>query len=131
MAALSLFRIAQEALRNASRHGHAQRVTVSLTRNEDALTLSIADDGVGFAPETAGHGGGLGLMSIEERALLLNGRLTVRSQPLQGTTIEARVPLDIEANPQPADVERKQTPPLAPARDERSPSRSPTVKSSG
>ena len=91
--ALSLFRIAQEALSNASKHGRARRATVSLTRGDGGLTLSIADDGVGFEPSGARLGGGLGLLGIEERALLLDGHVTILSRPQRGTTIEVRAPI--------------------------------------
>jgi signal transduction histidine kinase len=90
--ALSLFRITQEALRNASRHGHARRANVSLTRQNAHLTLTVADDGDGFDLTRGRANGGLGLVSIEERARLLEGEAAVRSSPRQGTTIEVRVP---------------------------------------
>jgi signal transduction histidine kinase len=90
--ALSLFRIAQEALRNSTRHGSAQRARVSLVRTPGQLTLSITDDGSGFDPGMARQNGGLGLVSIEERARLVHGRATVHTQPGQGTTVEVAVP---------------------------------------
>jgi len=93
---LSLFRIAQEALRNAARHGHAGHVAVSLSRGEDCLALSIADDGEGFDLDDARENGGLGLVSIEERARLVKGQVTIRSRPAQGTRIEVRVPVDVD-----------------------------------
>jgi PAS domain S-box-containing protein len=89
--ALSLFRITQEALRNAARHGHARHASVVLARSDDALALSVTDDGEGF--DTARHNGGLGLVSIEERARLVKGRVTIHSQPKRGTTIDVRVPV--------------------------------------
>ena len=93
--ALSLFRITQEALRNATRHGHARYATVSVVRDERDLTLTIVDDGVGFDPVTARQSGGLGLVSIEERARLVQGEVTIDSQPGGGTTIDVRVPAEI------------------------------------
>jgi signal transduction histidine kinase len=77
---LSLFRIAQEALSNAARHGQAGHVTVSLTRDGDDLTLSVTDDGMGFDVARARQNGGLGLVSIEERARLMKGLVTIRSR---------------------------------------------------
>lgn len=92
-AALSLFRIAQEALRNAAVHGHARRVTVSIAKSDDDIELTIIDDGKGFDLDAATRAGsGLGLVSMQERAHLLSGELKVFSQPQQGTTIRARVP---------------------------------------
>ena len=98
--ALSLFRIAQEALSNAARHGHARRVTVTLARRDDAFTLSVADDGAGFDVADARQKGGLGLVSIEERARLAKGHVTIRSRPRQGTTVAVRVPLGGADDPQ-------------------------------
>jgi signal transduction histidine kinase len=92
--ALSLFRIAQEALHNAVRHGRARRATVSLAQHDDELTLLVEDDGRGFDVAAAQRNGGLGLASIEERTRLIRGRLRVRSRAGQGTTVEVRVPTD-------------------------------------
>lgn len=90
--ALSLFRITQEALRNASRHGHARRASVSLSRQNGHLTLTVSDDGEGFDLARARANGGLGLVSIEERARLLEGEAAVRSTPTKGTIVEVCVP---------------------------------------
>ena len=92
-AALSLFRIAQEALRNCARHAHAQGATVSLVRTNAHVTLTVSDDGVGFdVGRIEGHGG-LGIVSMRERARLARGDMSIRSERGRGTTIEARVPL--------------------------------------
>lgn len=98
--ALGLFRITQEALRNAHAHGRARRAQVSLQRQADELVLTIADDGVGFDYEAARANGGLGLVSIDERALLLQGRAVVRSHIGEGTTVQVRVPDRPSAPPQ-------------------------------
>jgi two-component system sensor histidine kinase UhpB len=94
---LSLFRIAQEALRNAAKHGHAQQIDLSLSEQGDGLTLSVTDDGWGFDPGGVRNNGGLGLVSIEERARLVKGQVTIHSGPQQGTTISVRVPLETGA----------------------------------
>jgi signal transduction histidine kinase len=91
--ALSLFRITQEALRNSTVHGRARHAIVSLTRTDAHLTLTISDDGAGFDVEAVSEGGGLGLLSIRERARLARGELEVRSTPGRGTTIAVSVPL--------------------------------------
>jgi signal transduction histidine kinase len=91
---LSLFRIAQEALRNAAKHGHAQHIDLTLSEQGDSLTLSVTDDGGGFDPGGVRNNGGLGLVSIEERARLVKGQVTIHSGPQQGTTIVVRVPLE-------------------------------------
>ena len=98
--ALALFRIAQEALRNAATHGSARRVTLSIAGQDGAIELVVADDGKGFdREETARRGGGLGLVSMEERARLVNGRLFVVSAPGRGTTIRVRIPSADAARP--------------------------------
>jgi signal transduction histidine kinase len=93
--ALSLFRIVQEALRNAARHGHAQNATVSLARGIQGLTLAVADDGEGFDPAAARMKDGVGLVSIVERARLVRGLAEIWSEPGGGTTIHVSVPADV------------------------------------
>ena len=95
--AVSLFRIAQEALRNAAVHGNARRLVVSLTRIASEVTLSVADDGVGFDMETVRTGGGLGLVSVEERVHAIGGTLKVTTRPRHGTTIAVHVSIPPEA----------------------------------
>ena len=101
LVALSLFRIAQEALRNIVRHANAQRASVSLTRNDGDLTLSISDDGTGFDVPSVRQTGGLGLASIEERARLVRGAIEVRSEPGAGVTLFVRVPAVVDDTPEP------------------------------
>lgn len=86
-----LLRIAQEALANALRHGHARHVTVRLRADEDGLLLEVEDDGVGFDPEAPGtRSRRLGLTSMEERAERLGGTLELVSAPGAGTTVRLR-----------------------------------------
>jgi two-component system sensor histidine kinase UhpB len=92
LVALSLFRIGQEAMQNTVKHGHAREASVSLARDDDHLTFSISDDGAGFDLAAARHNGGLGLVSLEERARLIHGELTIRSAPGCGTSIDVTVP---------------------------------------
>jgi signal transduction histidine kinase len=95
LVALSLFRIAQEALRNSARHGHARHASVSLSCEAGQLTLVVADDGRGFdVAAVRRSGAGLGLVSIEERARLVKGRTIVTSRPGRGTIVNVQVPLD-------------------------------------
>jgi hypothetical protein len=91
--ALCLFRVLQEALRNAVRHSAARRFAVSLQGTADALSLTVRDDGRGFDAESAAHDRGLGLTSMRERLKLVAGELSIESKPGKGTTIMARVPL--------------------------------------
>lgn len=90
---LCLFRIAQESLHNIAKHARATEVSVTLTGTENGILLSIRDSGVGFDPEQVRGRGGLGLASMEERVRQVQGVLSVRSQPAEGTEVEVRVPL--------------------------------------
>jgi two-component system sensor histidine kinase UhpB len=92
-AQLVVYRVAQEALSNASRHSGAKRVEVSLRRRGDSgVELEVADDGRGFA--IAESEGGLGIPGMRERALLAGGELTIESRPDHGTTVRLTVPGD-------------------------------------
>lgn len=93
---LCVFRIAQEALRNAVTHGAARAVAITLTGGESGLTLVIADDGVGFDVNSL-NGHGLGLTSMGERLEPLGGMLKIRSGPGAGTRLEITVPYRADA----------------------------------
>jgi len=86
---LVVYRVAQEALTNASRHAEASRIDVSLRRSARGVELTVADDGGGFAFEQSE--GGLGIAGMRERALLVGGELTIESRPGQGTTVRLSV----------------------------------------
>jgi len=91
------FRIAQEALTNVVRHAHARAVNVTLRKDNGRLHLLVRDDGSGFdvaeRRRQAAQGNSLGLLSMEERATLVDGRLELKSIPGQGTEILAWFPL--------------------------------------
>jgi PAS domain S-box-containing protein len=91
---IALYRIAQEALRNMAKHAKTKRAVVRLEGDGDALRLLLQDFGVGFAPRKARGGGGLGLASIRERVRLVQGQVSIKSRPREGTTIEVEVPLE-------------------------------------
>jgi PAS domain S-box-containing protein len=91
-AALCLYRVAQEALRNVARHSHAKEASVTLSSTANGVELSIKDSGNGFDPTAAGTGG-LGILSMAERARLAGGALVVISHPGAGTEIRVCVPL--------------------------------------
>lgn len=92
----ALLRVAQEALHNALRHSAADRVDVTLTRPPGGgagAVLTVTDSGTGFDPDAVRSAGRhLGLVSMRDRAGGVGGRLTVRSGPGLGTTIEMEVP---------------------------------------
>lgn len=91
--AVCLYRIAQEGLRNISRHAGATDVTISLVGKNGTILLTIMDNGRGFDPERVKGKQGLGLDSMKERAYLIGGDFSIESQPGQGTVIEVLVPL--------------------------------------
>jgi signal transduction histidine kinase len=94
-ASICVYRVAVEALRNVARHSGAGSAAVSLKRSQKGLELQVSDSGKGFDVETYRQGGGLGLISIEERLRVLQGDCDVSSDPERGTTLVARVPLTV------------------------------------
>ncbi len=86
-----LYRIAQEALTNALKHAFASSVHVQVSVSKEAVSLQVVDDGRGFDPTAAGELGGLGLVSMRERAEELGGTLTIVSSPGQGTRVTVKV----------------------------------------
>jgi two-component system, LuxR family, sensor kinase FixL len=91
--ALCLYRIAQEALHNVVKHSGGTTARVELTMECSELRLTIADDGVGFDPETMRANGSLGLISMSERARFVHGLLSVKSHTGKGTRVEVCVPV--------------------------------------
>jgi signal transduction histidine kinase len=87
----ALYRIALEALGNATRHAEASQVTVRLAGDERQVVLEVVDDGVGFSPDRP-FPGRLGLRSMRERAALLGGTLDIRSSPGAGTVVRVALP---------------------------------------
>ena len=92
----SLYRIVQEALHNVHKHaGPAAAVRITVARTKAAISLSIEDTGVGFKAETLQKSHGLGLISMRERVLLLDGSFSMNSGPEKGVTIRIVVPVGI------------------------------------
>jgi signal transduction histidine kinase len=85
-----IFQIVREALANTARHARANSVKIELGYNEDALDITISDDGVGM--ETLLIGKGYGLRNIRERVRLLDGTLRIESAPDEGVTFQLTVP---------------------------------------
>jgi signal transduction histidine kinase len=92
---LELLRIAQESVRNATRHAHASHIRMTLAFGRKLVTLLVKDDGVGFdlAKRLGSQQGHYGLDGMRERARQIGARLSVESAPGQGTTVFVEVPL--------------------------------------
>jgi PAS domain S-box-containing protein len=93
---VNLYRIAQEAMNNIVKHAEATRIDVQLMKDEKGIRMTIEDDGKGFSPgvlprKTSG-GGGMGILSMRERASTFGGTLTIESAPGKGTTILVMIP---------------------------------------
>jgi len=96
---LAVYRIAQEALHNITKHaGDNATVTIALETRGGQLELTIRDSGVGFSPERLSSPNGLGLKSMAERAELVGGNLAVDSVPGHGTRLHIRIPLETECS---------------------------------
>lgn len=91
--ALCAYRVVQEALSNVIKHSGAVTARVQVRCRKHMLYLLVTDSGRGFRLDVAKHKGRLGLISMEERLRLANGKLIIRSRPNRGTQIEARIPL--------------------------------------
>ncbi|MEE8373607.1 MAG: sensor histidine kinase, partial [Dehalococcoidia bacterium] len=103
---IALFRVVQEAITNIIKHAHAKTVRIRLQLAGSAIVGSIEDDGVGFDVDSLrrerGRGVAVGLLGMEERISLLDGELSVESQPGTGTRVHFRIPWqesDSEENP--------------------------------
>ncbi|TIW20534.1 MAG: sensor histidine kinase [Mesorhizobium sp.] len=91
--ALTLYRVAQEALTNIGKHAQPSRVSVTAHIQDDRMRLTIEDDGRGFDGRADPGPGHLGLAGMRERLALVGGELTVESAAMKGTTVYADVPL--------------------------------------
>jgi signal transduction histidine kinase len=82
-----------EALQNVAKYAEASVASVVLAQRNGSLVFEVADDGVGFDPQTAERGSGL--QGIADRLAALGGELTVRSAPGDGTTVAGRLPVEV------------------------------------
>lgn len=92
-AATAVFRIFKEMLTNIARHAQAQHIEIHLGQTATTFSLSVRDDGRGFAPEQLKASKSLGLLGMSERAALLGGTLSLHSESSQGTTAQVEFPL--------------------------------------
>jgi signal transduction histidine kinase len=93
-AALCLFRIVQEGLRNVSKHSGANEAQVRVYQDGKKLIVLISDQGSGFDTRKLGMREGLGILSMEERVHLLGGQFKIHSEPGKGTQLEAWLALE-------------------------------------
>lgn len=100
--ALSIYRLVQEALTNIAKHAAASRVEVNVTREDEHIRVVVGDNGQGFVQDRETdrprRRGGIGLVSMRERAELLGGSLEIDTSPGKGTRLTARIPLWQEEN---------------------------------
>lgn len=108
--AISLFRVAQEAVLNVLQHAAAERIHLNLRSDDEIIELTVEDDGCGF--DSAQHWpdasreppGGLGIVGMRERAHLVHGELSLHSAPGEGTVLHVRVPRRLPRPSQPVSV---------------------------
>ena len=105
-----IFRVVQEAVRNAGRHSGARQARISVERGHERVRVSVQDDGKGFNPaeET-----GLGVLGMQERVVRLGGTLKISSEPGRGTIVSFELPLpeDLSA-PSAVSAVKQETPAL-------------------
>lgn len=92
----TLWRAAEEAVRNAERHAKAGQISVALHVRPDRVRLSVSDDGIGMPPDAEVRNGHFGLRGLRERVEGQGGTLKIASHAAKGTTIEAQIPLIAE-----------------------------------
>lgn len=90
--ALLIYRIAQEALRNVSKHAGVTHCQMHIALSTDQIELRVQDEGKGFVADDNARVRGLGLISMAERARLADGRLDIWSRPGAGTRVSAVIP---------------------------------------
>lgn len=97
---LALFRIAQEAVRNAKKHAQSTHIVIDLTFESQSIHLVVCDDGIGFTlypsqlPQSLAQQQHFGLLGMQERVQQLNGELKVTSRPGEGTFVNVLLPLN-------------------------------------
>lgn len=92
----ALYRIAQEALSNATKHACARHIAISLSQLQALLTLEIMDDGCGFDPSANSHQGGLGLSGMQERCSLMGASFSLKTSRGAGTRIRVELAVSAE-----------------------------------
>jgi signal transduction histidine kinase len=88
-----LYRVAQEALHNVSKHARASQVRLMIRGTPEGVGLWIHDDGVGFDLKAGRWQHGIGIVSMKERVRMVQGEFSLHSEPSRGTTVSVFVPL--------------------------------------
>jgi signal transduction histidine kinase len=91
-----VYRIIQEALTNIARHSEATRAEVALQLNGDELRVEITDNGKGIDQAMIAHPESLGILSMQERARILGGKIAITSNPGNGTCVVLSAPIHTE-----------------------------------
>lgn len=99
--ATQVFRIAQEAVANAIKHSHAERIEITLSADETHLHLVVRDDGVGIPDNLSGQSTGMGLLTMSHRARMMGGVLSVLHDEFGGTVVRCSVPVPNPQTPAP------------------------------
>jgi signal transduction histidine kinase len=99
----TVYRLVQEALTNVVKHAGAERAWVEIVEDNGVVTVAVSDDGGGFDAE--GTEGGFGLVGMQERVELVDGRLLIDSAPGTGTVIRAELPVAYRSGAHPAGAE--------------------------
>lgn len=95
---INLFRIVQQAINNALTHANPSQISIELQIEAPHIQLSINDDGQGFIPHQQPPINGIGIRTMQSRAIQLGGILNVESQPNKGTHIHAKIPIAYQSN---------------------------------
>jgi signal transduction histidine kinase len=95
----ALYRIFQESLTNVARHAGASYVCAALRGEPGVLVLTVADNGCGITQVDMSNRRSMGLLGMRERARALGGDVVIRGEPGKGTTVEARIPTDMDRQP--------------------------------
>lgn len=89
---LMVFRVAQEAIQNTVKYAEAQKITIMLSYDANAFRLAVVDDGIGFDIESEDVSEGVGMLSMKQRAKIVNGEITISSAPGRGTSVVLNIP---------------------------------------
>ena len=89
-----MYRIAQEAVTNAIKHGRAKKIKIKLTRADSRAVLVVENDGRDFPKEFEKRGTGIGLQIMDHRVDLIGGELTIRKGPKGGTVVTCSFPTE-------------------------------------